>query len=334
MTDVAAENSTPELPWLRRVTIPSAIPLFVIVFAVFAAAAPKFLSPMNLQNLLLHSSPLALLATGMALVMLTNGIDLSVGSLLSLVCVVIAGLLAGRVGILAAVAAGIAAGGAFGLGSGLVIAKVKLPPFIVTLGTMAVTASLALVLSGGDTLYWEKNWFNAIATTRFLAIPVPFWVLAVIFAIVMLMLHLSPAGAYVYGLGSNAEGLRLAGVPVDRYRVLVYLLNGLIAGVAGTLLASRIASGNPIAGTGYEFEAIAAAAIGGVSFVGGRGHPAFATLSAITITMLMNGLGLMGFTTPWQYCAIGVILVIGMVLNRVLRGAERALRAKAGRTAA
>jgi ribose transport system permease protein len=303
---------------LLQLKIPSAILLFITVLVVFGAAAPKFLSLMNLQNILLHSSPLALLATGMTLVMLTNGIDLSVGSLVSLVCVVIAGVLSMNVSVAAAIAVGIAVSGGFGLLSGLVVAKVKLPPFIVTLAAMAMAASLALVLSGGDTLYWEKNWFNLLATSRFLGIPVPFWIVAAVFALVVSMLHFTGVGAYVYGLGSNAEGLRLAGVPVDRYRILVYLLNGLITGVAGTLIASRIASGNPIVGTGYEFEAIAAAAIGGVSFVGGKGHPAFAALSAVTITMIMNGLGLLGFTTPWQYCAIGVVLVIGMFLNRVL----------------
>ncbi len=313
----------------QHIKIPSAIPLFITVLVVFGATAPRFLSPMNLQNILLHSSPLALLATGMSLVMLTNGIDLSVGSMISLVCVVIAGVLSRNIAVPVAIAVGVAVAGGFGLISGLIVAKVKLPPFIVTLGAMAMAAGLALVLSGGDTLYWDKNWFNVIAISRFLGIPVPFWVVAVTFTLVVAMLHLTEVGAYVYGLGSNAEALRLAGVPVGRYRVLVYLLNGLIAGVAGTLIASRIASGNPIIGTGYEFEAIASAAIGGVSFVGGRGHPGFAALSAVTITILMNGLGLLGFSTPWQYCAIGVVLVIGMFLNRVLGTSDRAAKAKA-----
>jgi ribose transport system permease protein len=214
--------------------------------------------------------------------------------------------------------AGILTGTFFGLFSGLIVARIRLPAFIVTLATMVMTASLALVLSGNNTLYWETNWFNQIAIRSFLGIPVPFWIVILLFALMMVVMHLTPFGQYVYGLGNNEEALRLSGVAVMSYKTSVYVLNGSLAGIAGVLITSRIASGMPIIGVGYEFEAIASAAIGGISFVGGKGHPGFALLSALTITMLMNGLGLMGFTTPWQYCAIGVILVVGMVLNRLL----------------
>lgn len=313
-----SESRAPLQERRAKFRLPSAIPLFLAVALLFAFLAPHFLSPMNLSNILLHSSPLAILALGMSLVMLTNGIDLSVGSLISLVSVVTAGLLGSGLPIAAGMLLGILTGTAFGLASGLIVARIKLPPFIVTLAAMAIAASLALVLSGGDTLYWETNWFNRIAVQSFAGIPVPFWIVIVLFALMMLVLHLSPFGQYVYGLGNNEEALRLSGVAVRSYKTSVYAVNGTMAGIAGVLITSRIASGLPIIGMGWEFEAIAAAAIGGITFVGGKGHPGFALLSALTITMLMNGLGLMGFTTPWQYCAIGVILVLGMVLNRVL----------------
>ncbi len=301
-----------------RIRLPSAIPLFLTVLVVFAFQAPKFLTAMNLSNILLHSSALALLALGMALTMLTNGIDLSVGSLVSLVSVVTAVMLGTRAGIVSSIAIGILAGALCGLFSGLVVSRIKLPSFIVTLATMVGTASLALVISGGNSLYWEKNWFNQVSLQSFAGIPVPFWIVILVAGLMMLVIHLTSYGPYVYGLGNNEEALRLAGVAVDLYKTSVYVLNGAFAGIAGVLLTSRVASGYPILGVGLEFEAIASAAIGGISFVGGRGHPAFAMLSALTITMLMNGLGLMGFTTPWQYCAIGLVMLVGMFINRVL----------------
>jgi ribose transport system permease protein len=302
----------------NRVSIPSAIPLFIVILIAFASIAPKFLSALNLTNILLQSSPLAIIALGMSLVMLTNGIDLSVGSLISLAGIAIAILLGGKFSIIFSIIAGILVGSFFGLFSGIIISKMKLPSFIVTLGTMVITASLALVLCNGETLYWDKNWFNTIALKYFLGIPISFCIVMVVFILMMLLIHHTPFGVYIYGLGSNEEALRLCGANVNFYKTAAYLMSGCFAGVAGVMITSRIASGNPTVGTGFEFEAIASAAIGGISFRGGKGHPGFALLSAVTITMLTNGLGLMGFTTPWQYCGIGVILIIGMFLNRVL----------------
>jgi len=310
----------------KIVSIPSAIPLFVVILIVFAITAPKFLSSMNLTNILLQSSPLAVIALGMSLVMLTNGIDLSVGSLISLVGIVIAILLGGKVNVIFSIIAGILVGSFFGLFSGIIVSRIKLPPFIATLGTMAITASLALVLCNGESLYWDKNWFNTIALKYFLGIPIAFCIVIVIFILMMLLIHYTPFGVYIYGIGSNEEALRLCGVKVNFYKAAAYLMNGCFAGMAGVMITSRIASGNPTVGTGYEFEAIASAAIGGISFRGGKGHPGFGLLSAVTITMLTNGLGLMGFTTPWQYCGIGIILIIGMVLNRILANFNLARR--------
>lgn len=311
------KNPESQVMLRRTFSIPSAIPLFVVILIVFAMTAPKFLSGMNLTNILLQSSPLAIIALGMSLVMLTNGIDLSVGSLISLVGIVIAILLGAKFSIIFSTIAGIFVGCFFGLFSGIIVSKIKLPPFIVTLGTMVITASLALVLCNGESLYWDKNWFNTIALKYFLGIPISFCIVIVLSILVILFIHYTPFGVYIYGIGSNEEALRLCGVNVNVYKTAVYLMNGCLAGMAGVMITSRIASGNPTVGTGYEFEAIASAAIGGISFRGGKGHPGFALLSAVTITMLTNGLGLMGFTTPWQYCGIGIILIIGMFLNSV-----------------
>lgn len=308
-----------------NLVFPSVVPLFLLVIILFAWASPDFLSIMNVRNILLHSSPLAILSLGMSLVMLTNGIDLSVGSLVSIVGVVTTILLGGgygrewgsNYGVLFPVIVGVLVACCCGFLNGIIISTVKLPAFIVTLGTMAITASLSLVICGGNTQYWHKNWVNEIALTFFLGIPVSFIIVIIIFVIITFLVHCTSFGAYVYGMGSNEEALRLCGVKVNMHKTIVYLLNGLLAGVAGIIVTSRIASGNPIIGVGYEFEAIAAAAIGGVSFIGGVGHPGFALLAALTITMLTNGLGLLGYGTPYQYCGMGAIFIVGMSLNRL-----------------
>lgn len=298
--------------------IPAAVLLFIAIGILFAMTSPKFLSLINLKNILLQSSPLAILSLGMSFVMLTNGIDLSVGSVVSFVSIITGKLLSMGFNIILSIFIGILAGSVIGIFNGIIISKVKLPPFIVTLGTMGISAGLALVLCGGETLYWKKNWFNAVALKYFLGIPVTFWIVLLIFAFILWVVHKSSFGIYVYGIGSNEEALRLCGVKVNFYKAIVYLINGCFAGIVGIIITSRIASGNPIIGIGFEFEAIAAAAIGGISFFGGKGHPGFALLSAVTITMLMNGLGLLGFGMAWQYCAIGIILIIGMSINILL----------------
>ena len=319
-------NNESKIRFKIHLTFPSVVPLFFIVLILFACSAPDFLSIMNVRNILQHSSPLAILALGMSLVMLTNGIDLSVGSLVSIVGIVTTILLGGgygrdwgaNYGVLFPVIVGVLAASCLGVFNGIIISIIKLPPFIVTLGTMAITASLALVLCGGYTQYWHKNWLNEIALTYLLGIPVSFFIVIILFVIITFLVHCTSFGAYVYGMGSNEEALRLCGVKVNLHKTIVYLLNGFLAGVAGIIVTSRIASGNPIIGIGYEFEAIAAAAIGGISFIGGVGHPGFALLAAITITMLTNGLSLLGFGTPYQYCGMGAIFVVGMSLNRLL----------------
>ena len=319
-------NNESKVRFKINLTFPSVVPLFFIVLILFACSAPDFLSIMNVRNILQHSSPLAILALGMSLVMLTNGIDLSVGSLVSIVGIVTTILLGGgygrdwggNYGVLFPVIVGVLAACCLGVFNGIIISIIKLPPFIVTLGTMAITASLALVLCGGYTQYWHKNWLNEIALTYLLGIPVSFFIVIILFVIITFLVHCTSFGAYVYGMGSNEEALRLCGVKVNLHKTIVYLLNGFLAGVAGIIVTSRIASGNPIIGVGYEFEAIAAAAIGGISFIGGVGHPGFALLAALTITMLTNGLSLLGFGTPYQYCGMGAIFVVGMSLNRLL----------------
>jgi ribose transport system permease protein len=295
--------------------IPSGAILFIVVLALFGAVVPEFLSIENLTNILLAGSPLALFTLGMSLVMLANGIDLSIGTCTSFVSVLTASLLGSGWPIGFSLGLGILAAVLVGLGNGVMIFRLKLPAFIVTLGTMGLTTGLALLIGGGQTLYWDKNWFNNIALNYWLGLPLVFWVFLILFAAVGWILHQTAFGRYIYGIGCNEEALRLCGVKIGRYTITIYVLNGFCVGIAALMITSRVASGNPIIGVGLEFEAVAAAAIGGISFMGGKGHPAFAVISAITITMLLNGLGLIGFHTSIQYVFVGLILIVGMSMN-------------------
>ncbi len=304
---------------LEKLTrLPSGVYLFVVVLVTFSLSVPYFLSVINMTNILLAGSPAAILALGMALVMLTNNIDLSIGSCVSFISVLTATLLSSGMAIIPCLLLAILAGMAVGLFNGVFVSKLKLPAFIVTLGTMGITAGIALLLGGGQTIYWEKNWFNQVALSYFLGLPVVFWIVLFIFAIVLWIVHLSKFGRYIYGIGSNEEALRLCGVKINLHKILVYVLHGSFVGIAGVMFTSRVASGNPIIGIGREFEAIAAAAVGGISFAGGKGHPGFAMLSAYTITMLLNGLSLAGMLTSIQYVFVGLILIIGMSMNAFL----------------
>ena len=304
---------------LKELTrLPSGVYLFIVVLVTFTLLSPHFLSVRNVTNILLAGSPAAILSLGIALVMLTNSIDLSIGSCMSFISVLTASLLSSGFAILPCILLSILAGVAVGLFNGFFVAKFKLPAFIVTLGTMGITEGIALLLGGGQTIYWEKNWFNRVALSYFLGLPVVFWIVIFIFAIVLWIVHLSRFGRNIYGIGSNEEALRLCGVKINLQKILVFVLHGSFVGIAGVMITSRVASGNPIIGVGLEFEAIAAAAVGGISFVGGKGHPGFAMLSAFTITMLLNGLGLVGMLTSIQYVFVGLILIIGMSMNALL----------------
>jgi ribose transport system permease protein len=304
-----------ETSLLRLRRTPSGVILFAVVLILFSMAVPEFLSLGNLTNILLAGSPLAVLTLGTSLVMLSNGIDLSVGSCVSFISVLTAYLLGGGWPIPLALCAGTLAAVFVGFLNATMIARLKLPAFIVTLGTMGLTTGLALLIGGGQTLYWEKNWFNRVAMSYLLGLPLFFWIVLVLFATLLVILHQTAFGQYICGIGSNEEALRLAGVNIRACTIAIYLVNGLCVGIAGLMITSRVASGNPIIGVGLEFEAIAAAAIGGVSFLGGTGHPGFAVVSAFTLTMLLNGLGLIGLHTSLQYVSVGIVLIVGMSMN-------------------
>jgi ribose transport system permease protein len=296
---------------------PNVIFLFAGLVVLFAVICPPFLSLGNLANLILQGSVLLIVSLGMTLIMLGNMIDLSVGCLMSLSGMVAAMILAKGGGTFSAILFGILIGLASGLFVGLLVAKLHFPSFIATFGMMGIFEGISLFSNEGSSVYWPKSAFNFVGSGMLFQVPFPIWVAAVLFSIVYVLLYRTPFGANTYALGGHEEGLRLAGVNVRRQKVLIFMTSGMLASMAGLVLASRIASGHPTVGIGYEFEAIASCVIGGTTFFGGRGGIMGTLFGVLIITLLRNGLNLLGYSTPYQYCAIGVILVVGITLNSV-----------------
>ena len=298
---------------------PNVIFLFAGLLILFSVICPPFLSVMNLTNLVLQGSVLLIVSLGMTLVMLTNMIDLSVGSLMSLSGMVAAMTLARGWEMVPAAILGVLIGLASGFFIGVLVARLRFPSFIATFGMMGVFEGISLFSHEGSSVYWPESAFNFIGNGYLFHIPFPIWVAAALFIIVYVLLYRTPFGANTYALGGHEEGLRLAGVDVKRQKVLVFMVCGALASMAGLVLASRIASGHPTVGIGYEFEAIASSVIGGTTFFGGQGGIVGTLFGALIITLLRNGLNLLGYATPYQYCAIGMILVVGITLNTLYR---------------
>ncbi len=299
--------------------LPNAIYLFTGILILFSLIAPNFLSIMNLSNMVLQGSVLLIVSLGMTMVMLSNGIDLSVGALMSLT-----GMMAGLSlkqdwGVIPSLLFGISIGLSSGLFIGLLISRLNFSPFIATFGMMGIFEGISLYSNEGHSVYWPGSLFNSIGSGYFLNIPFPVWLAAGIFCLVYLLLYKTPFGVNVYAIGGHEEGLRLSGVNVRHQKVCIYMVSGLLASIGGLVLASRIASGHPTVGIGYEFEAIASSVIGGTTFFGGQGGIIGTLFGALMITLLRNGLNLLGYTTPYQYCAIGMILAVGITLNIVYR---------------
>jgi ribose transport system permease protein len=269
--------------------------------------------------MVLQGSVLLIVSLGMTLVMLSNGIDLSVGALMSLTGMIAGFSLSREFGLLPALFTAILTGLFSGLLIGFLVARLDFPPFIATFGMMGIFEGMSLFMNKGESIYWKGSVFDFIGNGYLLQVPFPIWLAALAFFIVYILLYKTPFGVNVFAVGGHEEGLRLSGVDVKRQKILVYMVSGLLASVGGVLLASRIASGHPTVGIGHEFEAIASSVIGGTRFVGGQGGIIGTVFGALLITLLRNGLNLLGFTTPYQYCAIGLILAIGITLNTLYK---------------
>lgn len=279
--------------------------------------SPAFRTLSNVENILQQISVNGIMAVGMTLVIITAGIDLSVGSVLALSAVVATSFAhPGEHALIVPMALGILVGLACGTVNGILIAKKKLAPFIVTLGMMTIARGLALVYTSGRPVINLSDSYNEIGGGSFGPIPFP----ALIFFGVILMgvfiLHFTRFGRYVYAVGGNELAAKVSGVNTDLVLVGVYALAGALAGVAGIVLSSRITSGPPATGAGSELDAIAAVVIGGTSLSGGIGSIANTIVGVLIIGVMNNGLDLLNVSSYWQQVVKGLIIVLAVLLDR------------------
>jgi ribose transport system permease protein len=272
----------------------------------------EFLTPDNLSNVLRQVSINAILAAGMTIVILTGGIDLSVGAVMALAMTAAAGAMLAGLPPPVAVGLALLIGLLCGAINGVLIAYARLPAIIVTLAMMEIPRGAALLYSGGYPLSKLPESFAFWGRGQVLGIQMPVLIMGVVFAAAYLMLNRAPIGRCLYGLGGNAEAARLSGVPVQRVKLLAYTLSGLTAAISGVVLSSRLMSGQPNAGEGFELDAIAAVVLGGTSIAGGRGHIVGTLIGALMLGVLNNGLNLMEVSPYTQRVLKGVIIVLAI----------------------
>lgn len=280
---------------------------------------PHFLTVSNLLNVLEQTSINAVIAVGMTFVILSGGIDLSVGSILALAGVVMATLLQQDWPVPAAMAVGLIMGFGFGALNGVAIAWGRLPPFIATLGMMSIARGCALLFTEGRPVSGFDQTFRSLATARILGIPAPVVLTAAVYLVARFVLTSTRFGRYIYAMGGNEEATRLSGVNVRMHKMLVYGVSGLTSGIAAVLLTARLNSAQPIAGIMYELDAIAAVVIGGTSLAGGEGGVGGTLIGALIMGVLRNGLNLLGVSSFLQQVVIGLVIVFAVLLDTVLK---------------
>jgi ribose transport system permease protein len=289
----------------------------IALFVIFSAFTSTFYQPANLLDIMLQSAINAVIAVGMTLVVTTKGIDLSVGSIVGISSMVAASLL--PQGLWLSIGAGFLVGLICGLANGILIAKLKLPDFIVTLGTMSIFRGAALIYTDGQPIYGIDKTFRMIFAGAVAGIPNPVLIALAIALLAFLLVRYTTLGEQIIAVGGNEEAARLSGVDVDRVKIAVYALSGVLSSVAGMILVARIGAAEPIGGNGFELQAIGAAVIGGASLFGGEGNPLGSLIGALTLGAMRNGLTLLNVPSFWQFVATGVVVILAVLADQVTR---------------
>ena len=290
--------------------------VLLVLFGAMTLLSDEFLTADNMANLARQVAIFGIIAVGQLLVILTAGIDLSVGSVLGLTGCVTAELLVRGQPIWLSLVVGLLVGAAIGVFNGSLVAYIKLPPFIVTLGMLGIARGAVLVLTDASTVQPLPESFANIANGDFLGLPNLLWMFAVVVGVTSFVLRRTVFGRYVYAVGSNPESARLSGVPVTAVLVAVYAIAGLLAAVGGVLFASRLNAGIPTAGTGYELNAIAACVIGGASLFGAKGGAFGAAAGALIVATLNNGGNLLAVNAFYLQIIIGALILIAVAFDQ------------------
>jgi len=294
------------------------LPFFTLIalFVILSIASPNFLTVTNLSSVARQTAVINIMALGMTVIIISGGIDLSVGSILAL-----AGLLGAMAmeknGIAWGVVAGLAVGTLCGLVNGGMITSLRISPFIVTLGTMGIYRGLALIISKGLPVHDIPASFSYLAEGTLAGVPFVLWILLACAAAIHVVLEHTRMGRYAFSIGSNAEAAYYSGVPVRFHTAAVYAMAGLLTGLSGMIEASRLMTGQPTSGQGYELTAIAAVVIGGGSLRGGEGSVLGTLVGAFIMGLLANGSDLLGTNPYWQQVIIGAVIILAVAFDEL-----------------
>ncbi|TSB48518.1 ABC transporter permease [Alkalicoccobacillus porphyridii] len=292
--------------------------IFIVFLIIGSTLSDKFLSVQNILNILQQSSFVGLAALGMTFVILTRGIDLSVGSVLALSGMIAAYLMTSGVHPAAAIPITLLAGTALGFINGFISTKYKVPAFIATLAMMVTARGLALLTTDGQPLYNLPESFQALGGTVFGRIPIPavIWVVLTIMSVIVL--KYTTFGRRLYAIGGNPESAKLSGISVDKHITITFMISGFMAAAAGILLSAWLTVGQPTAGQALELDAIAAVVIGGTSLFGGKGGVGGTFIGVLIMSMIVNIFNLLGLSSYYQSVFMGVIIVLALILNQYI----------------
>ena len=319
----AARPAAPTMPRLRlrRAALRDAGTLIgmIVIVIIFSFLTPYFLTSRNLINVLKQSSINACISVGMTMVIISGGIDLSVGSIAALVAVIGGSLL--KLGLMAplAMAAMLGVGVLAGCANGAMICGFGLQPFIVTLATLSLFRALALIFTGGNPILGLPDGFRDVFTSQIGFVPVPVLVVAAIAGVAWVVLRSTPLGEYLLAVGGNEEAARVSGVPIVTTKIAAYAINGAVSAVAAMILIAWLGAADPTLGNLWELEAIAASAIGGASLMGGKGSIVGTVLGAVILGTVSDGLTLLNVQAFYQLLATGLIIIAAMLIDRATR---------------
>jgi ribose/xylose/arabinose/galactoside ABC-type transport system permease subunit len=291
--------------------------VLLLLTTFMAVAAPNFTRVSNILNIFLATSVIGILAVGATFVIVSAGLDLSIGSQLALTGVTAGVVLQAGVPWPIGILAALGAGALVGLVNGLLVTKARIPAFIVTLGMLSTARGLALIVSDGRPIYGFPDPITWIGQARPFGVPVPVVVFLLVVLLFNFVLNHTPFGKHTLAIGDNETAARVTGIAIDRHKVLLYMLSGVLAGVAGMLFLGRLNAADPTAGVMYELNAITAAIIGGTNLFGGRGTVVGTLIGALIIGVLQNGLNLLAVPSFYQQVSIGTVLILAVWLDRI-----------------
>ncbi len=299
----------------------------VILVIIMALSQPAFLTQQNLINILKQASITGILAVGMTLVLLSGGIDLSVGSVLAVACMAAAFMTTADRGypVIVAFIAGLSVGALFGIINGVGIAYIGFAPFIMTLATLSAARGLALVSTNNKPIFNLTREFVAVSNSQFLGLPSLIYYFAATALIAYILTRFTVFGKWIYAVGGNENAAKFSGINVKRVKVIIYGIAGALSGLTGVLMASRITSGNPTVGEAYELDAIAACVIGGISMSGGSGSIIGTVLGVLILGVISNGFDILGISSNYQRIMKGIVILLAVYIDIRARSAKKTI---------